>query len=158
MAIVGIYALKFKNEVKKISYEIGGFSLKITNFSDILLALTSGLDASLTISLNNFSNKAYSIKELFIELYTTDGDLIAKPKNRTDNISIKENGITDLILDYYIDTRGLYKLLKIALKYSTLKDLLSNYLETGEIGTDLRIKGFVNAGIININVNEIITV
>lgn len=158
VAVVAVFALKFKSEVKKISYEIDGFSLKISNFSDIVVAITSGVDAKLKINLNNFSNKAYGIKELFIELFTVDGDLIASPKKRTDNLSITPNGITTLNLEYHINTRGLYKLLKTALKENSLKEILNNYLENGELGTDINIKGFVKASNINLNINKLITI
>ncbi len=158
VAIISISTLKIRSNVKKMSYEMLDFSLNIKNFLDVVSVLASGVDATLIIAIQNLSNTAYTVKEMFIEIYTTDGDLIAKPSGRTDNINIVANGKTPVNIEYHITLRGLYKMLKIALEKDDLKTILQSYLDTGTLGTDVKVKGFVKAGILSININDTYTV
>lgn len=104
----------------------------------------------------NFSPSKFTINQINVEIYNTDGTLVAEQDNPINKpFEISPNNNTTYTLPFTISTQAAKQLVSQA---GGIASVIANYLTSGKYGIELVIKGFVVAEKYKIDLNEKITI
>ena len=134
--------------------KIGVASFKFQDLN--LTSFFSDVTADIGVSIDNFSKSVFSIEQFKVDVYSENGQLLAEqtePLTRT--LRIKGNQKNVLPLSFLISANKIKMLIK---QSGGVAKLGANFLTTGDYGIPIRLKGFVVAEGISIDINENITV
>lgn len=174
VVVIGIIATKYFKKIRDVGkldigiksfYFVNDKLNSINGIFELLGNLSSlSLPAIIEIEINNLSASTYTIQNLYVEVYSKTGVLIAKPdKLITDKIKILPGAKTIIKIPYTIDLLGL-KALATSLSNSntiSVQDLLLSYVTTKKIGTQINLIGYLNAEgitVLDIPINETIDI
>ncbi|NQY68527.1 MAG: hypothetical protein HRT72_12510 [Flavobacteriales bacterium] len=145
------YFKKYRN-IKKLSIGIDSFKLPKLN----LKSLFGNIKASVTIGIKNFSESAYSLEQVKVDVFTLAGDLLGEQSTLlADSVSIVPNEHTAFSLDYSIPSVKLQELLQAQ---GGVAVVAMRFLDSGKYGIQLVLKGFIVSEGITIDINENITI
>lgn len=107
-----------------------------------------------TIGVTNPTDSAFDISNLHINVFGSEGTLIAKQKIKLDKpVNILPQQKTTFPLTYLISSTNIEKLIKQA---GGLLVVGGNYLTTGNYGLSIVLKGYVVSSGLKIDINETI--
>ncbi|MCB0396826.1 MAG: hypothetical protein KDD36_09245 [Flavobacteriales bacterium] len=164
LALIGIVLLLFLGNkgirlfnkfrhAKRLKFDVQSFSfpdgLKLSN-------IVKDVDVLINQAVANFSKTPFQIEQLNIEVFSPSGKLIAEQKAPLEQpIQIKPNQTTVFPIRFTISPQNMLRLIKEAGGVLTVG---ANFLSTGEYGIPLRMKGFVDADGITVDIDQNITV
>ena len=146
------FAYKRVSQLTAQTFDVAGIDIDKKTIS------LGGVSGTLGLQISNFAKKGYKIDNVNIELYSLDGNLIAyqkEPLKETIEIQPQANNIIDIPL--YFKSNFLHQLYKqLKDKYSSVQELLNNYLATGHFGTEVIVRGFAlkNGMKLNFEINK----
>jgi len=149
---IGIADFKFDKQLRTLA-DVTAWLLDIANLS---------IPMTFDISINNFGQSKYTINNLFIAAYTTNGIKVASPLNPLQSpVIVLPLSETIIQLKYNLTVPGLVALAKEAGQMgdtlTIIRTILTNWFTRGVLGLTLVLKGYVNAEgvkMLDIPVNE----
>jgi hypothetical protein len=151
-AVTMLFVRRTVGNFKKLYYSFDRFKLNVKTVGDIAASLISGFDASFTVLIRNTTGQDFKADSVYLEVYTIDGNLIARPKNIINAVSIPKNSDTKVIFEYSIDLSGLFKMMQVSEK-SEVVSILKNYIKTGYLGKKVRLKGNAKKSFATVNLD-----
>ncbi len=121
-----------------------------------LLNLSSQIKSKIVLTIGNFSPSAFNINQIKVDIYTTNGQLLAQQiAPLSESIVLNPNQNNKLPLAYQINAPILISEIK---KLGGVTNVLTSFLTTGKYGLPIQLKGFVSVGLIDISINQTINV
>lgn len=145
------YVRKYRHSKRlKISFKGIDFpKLKLTS-------LISDVPTSVGLNIGNFSPSDFELSQISIDVYDEQDNLIAEPRSPLSKpIKLKPNQNNTFPLAYLISAQKIKQIIRNAGGIATVG---TNYLTSGSYGILLKLKGFVVAEGLKIEINETITV
>ena len=150
LLITYVYMRKIINSIMNLDYSVEYFRLRIKNAADILTGFMDGFTADLRFTIRNTTNMNFNLDNLYLEIYTLTGSLIARPEQIINQIKIPKNADAPVNMTYKISPSGLYKFLENSTKTEVIQ-MLKNYIQTGYFGKKILVKGKAKKYFANIN-------
>ncbi len=162
------FAVRKARNLVKIDFGVADFQpqIKFDSIADIIKLVTDistlTIPVKVGISLKNYSGSSFDISQVKAGIYTSDGVLLADPKQpMTEKITIVPNNTTVVYFDYWLNVPGMLALAK-NLPGDTDKEKILNLLKTwftkGAVGVQIRMKGFATAEGLTFNFNELLDI
>ncbi len=149
--LLGIYwFIRKKNALTSLQYDVGDIDLQVRSINDLVKMSYSDKEIVLPLIISNFSKDKFKIDSLYIELYDLNNQLIAYQKQPVSNIIIEPEKNTEIQLPIILKSNFIWAIAK-QLQIDDINDLwneIKRYLQTGELGTQIKVKGyFLKAGL-----------
>ncbi len=159
LSFTAFKVVKKGTDAEKMKFGIDSFKINVNSKMDVLLGLVSGYNSTVNAYVNNFSDSSFELEQLSLEIFALDGKtLIAEQTTPLkSSVILNPKGKTALSLDFHINTGGLLELLK-QIGQNDIKATLEGYLKRKELGTQVIIKGFVQAEGFSLDINETMSI
>ncbi|MGB0525282.1 MAG: hypothetical protein ACPGJS_20075 [Flammeovirgaceae bacterium] len=107
------------------------------------------------IGINNFSNETFTLNQIYVEAYTPEGEFLA---NQTmpipSNVELGPNTTTAIDIKLELNSRNSINFIKEGKRLSDFLRLVAG----GELGKQVRIKGFIVAEGLKAPIDELVNV
>ncbi len=134
--------------------KVGVDSISVQDFD--LSSFISDIDLNINIALGNFSPSIFNISQINVDVFNTEGKLIAEQTTPLKNkVVIAANKNTILPLTYSISSQELNALIMESGGYANVGLRKKG---TGKYGFNIKLKGFVDADGFTIDINETLAV
>jgi hypothetical protein len=145
------YVRKFRHSKR---LKVGFSGVKFPKLK--LRSLVSDVPVSIGLIIGNFSPSVFTISQISIDVFDEENNLIAKPQSPlSESIQLDPNQNNTFPLSYFISAQ---KIKQIITKAGGITTVGTNYLTSGSYGILLKLKGFVVAEGLKIEIDEMITV
>lgn len=147
LAIIVIiyFSTKKISGLTKMEFDVDSISFDVQDWKDFLKLIATGVDGEIDLLLQNFSGEKYSFDNIYVEVYSLNGTLIAYQK--TANIApveIQPNIDNVVKLPFYFKNAFFVQIAKQL--DSNVLSIASNYFSTGKFGTSVIVKGYISKG------------
>ncbi len=140
------------DHANRLKVGIDSISIQDFGFSSLL----SDIELNINIKIGNFSPSIFNITQINVDVFNTDGKLIAEQTTPLkEKVVIAANKNTLLPLTYNISSQELNALIMESGGYISVGERKS---DTGKYGFTINLKGFVDADGFTININETLEV
>lgn len=147
-----------KKAIAAARVKLVGFGVEPAEELKLQKILLTGIKLRIMVELSNYSDTALQVEQISIDAFTQKGNKLA---NQTQPlaapVSLTPNANTTLFVNYQIDYTNVLALLKDNGILKNIKDaltILKNIVSKKEIGTNIKLKGFIVAEGVKVNINE----
>lgn len=161
--------LKKYSDLDMLMYDIDSVKLNVpfNSIADVPATLGELLSLTIPVDINflfqNHSESDFTVNSIYLELYTTDNDLIAYQDEVKDEFKVEAKKNNYALFSFNLYLTGLKKLIK---QYDTtllgsVSKLFNTYFTTKKFGFKVRLKGWVTAEgikVVKIPIDKIIDI
>jgi hypothetical protein len=139
------------NDAMRIKVGVEGISFPKLNLSTITDTLVN-----VSLGVKNYSSSSYILEQVSMNIYSNDGLLIAEQKDPlSDEYMIRANDNNILPISFLLNKENTHKMVKQA--GGTIAVAI-NRTTTGSYGIPVRVKGFIKADGITVDIDQSMTI
>ena len=159
LAGIAYFLLKKGSHARRLYVDVGDMKPVGT---DISAFLGTSFDMKVDVKLQNYSSSAFNIEQLKIDIYTDNDVKLASQKEPLSEVyTVEPNANNTLTIDMQASLHGIADILtKSGLIDNTAEAVtrLVDWVTTGNLGLEVKAKGFVVAEGVKININQDVTI